>query len=77
MKKKKKRKKNEAGGFRHPASDYTTKLQDFPRGPVVKILPANAGDTCLSPVPEKIPHAKGPLSLFITTTEARTLESLL
>ena len=41
---------------------------DFPGGPVVKNLPANAGDTDLIPGLEaKIPHASGQLNLCATT----------
>ena len=43
--------------------------RDFPGGAVVKNPPANAGDMGLSPVPGKIPHAKGQLSPCTTTTE--------
>ena len=46
-------------------------VRDFPGGPVVKNLPANAGDTGSSPgLGTKIPHAVGQLSLRATTTEA-------
>ena len=44
--------------------------QDFWGGPVVKNLPASAGDASLIPGPGKIPHAAGQLSLCPTTTEA-------
>ena len=43
---------------------------DFPGGPVDKNLPAIAGDTGSIPGQgPKIPHAKGQLSLYTTTTE--------
>ena len=43
---------------------------DFPGGPVVKSLPANAGGTDSNPAPgSKIPHATGQLSLWATTTK--------
>ena len=41
----------------------------FPGGAVVRSLPANAGDTGLSPGPGKIPHATEQLSPCATTTE--------
>ena len=44
---------------------------DFPGGPVVKNLPANAGDVDLIPDPgSMIPHAAGQLESHATTTEA-------
>ena len=44
--------------------------QDFAGGPVVKNLPANAGDTSLIlGLGTKIPHAAGQLNLCTTTTE--------
>ena len=46
-------------------------LKAFPRGPVVKNPPVNAGD--MGSIPgqgTKIPHVEGPLSLCTTTTEA-------
>ena len=44
---------------------------DFPGGPVVKNLPANAGETCLIPGQEaKIPHASGQLSPLATAAES-------
>ena len=43
-------------------------LRDFPRGTVVKNLPANAGDTGSS-WSGKIPHAAEQLSPCATTTE--------
>ena len=43
--------------------------RDFPRGSVVKHLPANAGDTGSSPGPGRIPHAVEQLSPCATTTE--------
>ena len=48
---------------------YSKNTQDFPGGAVVKNLPANAGDTCLSPVQED-PHATEQLIPLATTTEA-------
>ena len=43
---------------------------DFPGGPVDKNLPAIAEDTGSIPGQgTKIPHAKGQLSLYATTTE--------
>ena len=45
-------------------------LKDFPRSPVVKNPPSNAGDT--GSIPDggtKIPHAAGQLSPHATTTE--------
>ena len=49
---------------------YTALSRDFPGGPVVKNLPASAGDTGLTPGPgSKIPHAAGQLSPRATTTE--------
>ena len=43
---------------------------DFPGGPVDKTRPAIAGDTGSIPGQgTKIPHAKGQLSLYATTTE--------
>ena len=44
-------------------------IKGFPGGTVVKNLPANAGDTGLSPVSRKIPHAAEQLSLCATTAE--------
>ena len=45
--------------------------RDFPGGPVVKNLPANAGDVDLIPDPgSMIPHAAGQLESHATTTEA-------
>ena len=50
----------------------TDQVRDFPGGPVVKNLPASAGDTGSSPgLGTKIPHAVGQLSLRATATEAR------
>ena len=46
--------------------------QDFPGGPAVKNLLANAGDTG-----RKIPHAAGQLTLCTTTTEPMHLEPVL
>ena len=44
---------------------------DLPGGPVVKNLPAGAGDTGLIPgLGTKIPHAMGQLGLCVRTTEA-------
>ena len=48
----------------------------FPGGPVVKNLPANAGDMTLT-WSEKISHAAGQLSLFTVTTEPMHLETVL
>ena len=46
------------------------KIRDFPGGPVVKNLPAKAGDTGLIPDQgTKIPHVAGQLSLLTTTGE--------
>ena len=45
-------------------------IRDFPRGPVVKNLPCNAGDT--GPIPGRgtnFPHAEGLLSPSATTRE--------
>ena len=43
---------------------------DFPGGPVVKNLPASAGNIdSFSPCSGKNPHATGQLSLCIATTE--------
>ena len=45
----------------------------FPSGPLVKNLPANAGDMethRMDPRSKKIPHATDQLSPCITTTEA-------
>ena len=43
-------------------------LRDFPGGPVIKNLPASAGDTGSTPgLGTKIPHAAGQLSLCATT----------
>ena len=42
---------------------------NFPGGPVVKNLPASAGDTGLIPWSKKIPHAAGQLSPWATTAE--------
>ena len=45
--------------------------QDFAGGPVVKNLPANAGDTgSISGLGTNITHAAGQLSLCARTTEA-------
>ena len=44
--------------------------KDLPGGPVVKNLPANAGDTGSIPS-GNIPHAKGQLSLCAMVTEAQ------
>ena len=45
-------------------------MRDFPGGPVVKNLLANAGDAVSFPGQEtKIPHAAGQLSPHATTTE--------
>ena len=43
--------------------------RDFPGGAVVKNLPANTGDTGLSPGSGKIPCAMEKLSPCTTTTE--------
>ena len=52
-------------------------MWDFPGSPVVKNLPANAGDTGLVPGPgTKILHAEEQLSPCAATTEARMPESL-
>ena len=49
-------------------------LRDFPRGPVVKNLPYNAGAVGLIPGQgTKIPHAVGQLSPHATTTELTCL----
>ena len=48
---------------------------DVPGGPVVKNLPANAGDTDLIPWPGKIPHAAGQLGACTATTKP-ALQSL-
>ena len=45
------------------------KIWDFPGAPVVKNLPANAGDTGSNPSPGKIPHATEQPSPGATTTE--------
>ena len=47
-------------------------IKDFPHGPVVKNLLANAR-AMVDPWSRKIPHATGQLSLCTTTTEARTV----
>ena len=45
--------------------------RDLPGGPVVKNLPANAGDVDLIPDPgSTIPHAAGQLGSHAATTEA-------
>ena len=45
-------------------------LRDFSGGPMVKNLPANAGDAGSIPgLGTKIPHSMGQLSLFTTPTE--------
>lgn len=38
----------------------TRNFEDFPGGPLVKNLPADAGDIGLIPGPRKIPHARTP-----------------
>ena len=45
------------------------KIWDFPGAPVVKNLPANAGDTGSNPSPGKIPHATEQPSPGATPTE--------
>ena len=45
-------------------------MLNFPGGPVVKSLPASAGDTGLIPWSQKISHATGQLSPRATTTES-------
>ena len=51
-------------------------LGDFPGGPVVKNLPSNTGDTGSIPgLGIKIPHAKGQLSLCVTTREPTSSNS--
>ena len=49
----------------------------FPGGPVVKNLPANAGDTCLISLCSKILHALEQLSPGATNTKAHILETVL
>ena len=45
-------------------------LRDFSGGPMVKNLPANAGDAGSIPgLGTKIPHSMGQLSLFTIPTE--------
>ena len=55
------------------ATSHIKILRDFPSGPMVKDLPANAGDTGSVPGPRMIPYAAEPLSLCATATEARAL----
>ena len=50
--------------FNHYRNTYHNHSEDFPGGPVVKNLPANAGDT--APWSRKIPHTTGQLSLWAT-----------
>ena len=50
---------------------------DFPGGPVVKDLPASAGDTGSISGPGMIPYAAEQLSLCAATTGARALEPML
>ena len=54
------------------ATSHIKILRDFPGCPMVKDLPANAGDTGSIPGPRMIPYAAVPLSLY-ATTEARAL----
>ena len=64
-------------GSKHEFSLYTLKFEtwDSPYGPVVKNLPANAGDMYSTPDwGIKIPHAVGQLSLCTTTAWAPTLQ---
>ena len=49
---------------------------DFPRGPVDKNLPANAGDMGLIPRPGRLHMAVEQLSPWATATEARVPHSL-
>ena len=52
------------------AMEENASFRDFPRGPVVKNLPYNAGDAGSIPGRgTKIPHATGQLSPRTTTTE--------
>ena len=48
---------------------YDVNFRNFPGGPVVENLPANAGDTGLIPCPETL-CAPGKLSPWATTTES-------
>ena len=58
-------------------SNKNKMLLDFPGSPVVKNLPANAGDTGLISCSGKIPHALGPLILVCHNYWAQALEPLL
>ena len=55
----------------------TEQSRDFPGGPVVKNLSANAGGMGLDPWSGKIPHAMGQLNPCITTAEPVSLEPVL